>query len=152
MFCWPVTKYKLGLTNTYTWNMSQTIVGTSLIGNILLVVIFFLAIDLYTYFKHSALHTKYLWAFHKVHHSNQNPSPFASYSTSPVEAFLTFIPACKFYLINKKSMGFEPNFKFILGVCTSIIVSFYDHGDSKCLPSLRIYDRHHRKNFTNILY
>jgi sterol desaturase/sphingolipid hydroxylase (fatty acid hydroxylase superfamily) len=41
------------------------------------------------------LHLKYFWAFHENHHLNFNPNVFSSYATSPFEAFVTFIPACK---------------------------------------------------------
>jgi len=93
IFAYPVTKYRLGFSENYVWNLDETTVGSSLIMNIAQTVGFFLIIDLFTFFKHYSLHTKYLWAFHENHHSFFNPSVLASYATSPFEAVYTFLPA-----------------------------------------------------------
>jgi sterol desaturase/sphingolipid hydroxylase (fatty acid hydroxylase superfamily) len=95
MFGWPVTKYRLGLSTNYVWNIEESMLGSNVIANVIFFIVFVLAIDLYTYFKHRMLHLKYFFAFHENHHLNFNPTAFASYSTSPFEALLTFVPARK---------------------------------------------------------
>jgi sterol desaturase/sphingolipid hydroxylase (fatty acid hydroxylase superfamily) len=45
--------------------------------------------DTYFYWTHRAMHTRWLYKHvHKVHHMSTNPSPWAAYSFSPLEALV----------------------------------------------------------------
>lgn len=73
-------------------NLKDSFLGDAIIPNLLFALMFFLFIDLYTYWKHRLLHTRMFWYFHKNHHVFFDPSSFACFSISPVESFLTFGP------------------------------------------------------------
>lgn len=92
MAAWPVQKYANGELTAYTMDIKESFLGDSIILNVLFALVFFLFIDLYTYWKHRLLHTRMFWYFHMNHHSFFDPSCFASFGVSPVEAVLTFGP------------------------------------------------------------
>lgn len=89
---WPLQRYFNGELTAYTMDLKESFLGDSIILNALFMIIFFLFIDLYTYWKHRLLHTRMFWYFHKNHHSFYDPSCFASFGVSPFEAVLTFGP------------------------------------------------------------
>ncbi|MBF4518989.1 sterol desaturase family protein [Flavobacterium sp. ANB] len=45
--------------------------------------------DIYFYFVHRLLHTKFMWNVHKIHHSSHNPTPWSSFCMHPVEMLLS---------------------------------------------------------------
>lgn len=61
-------------------------------------ILIWIAADCWTYMKHWSLHRnkKYLYQFHKQHHAFSNPTSFASFAISPLEAFWTFCPIILF--------------------------------------------------------
>lgn len=90
LMAWPMTQYRLGYPTGLKWDLDEAgglwvVVGLNLVVGIL-------AIDAWTYLKHRLLHTKLLFRFHKHHHAFRDPTPFAGFAISPLEAVLTFWP------------------------------------------------------------
>lgn len=93
---WPAAAYVAGQKTAIVFTLAEAMPGWSpraaLVGYILQLVVLTLIVDLYSHFKHKAMHTTMFWEFHKTHHTYRDPSPFAGFAVHPVEAFLTFVP------------------------------------------------------------
>jgi len=87
---WPLSKYRMGDLPGFVWGLEKSIAGKSIIGNAIIVVLFFLIVDLVTWSKHYLLHTKALFAFHARHHQFANPTVLACFSVGPLETLWTF--------------------------------------------------------------
>ena len=92
MAAWPVQRAMTGELTAFTSNLKDTFLGDGILINVAFAIVFFLFVDLYTYWKHRLLHTRMFWVFHKNHHSFFDPSCFASFGVSPFEAVPTFGP------------------------------------------------------------
>jgi sterol desaturase/sphingolipid hydroxylase (fatty acid hydroxylase superfamily) len=81
--------------------------------------------DTYFYWMHRTLHHKFFYGmFHSTHHHSMTPTPFASFSFHPVEAFfevvwifpvLVYVPLHKYILISFAFVSFLNNVKGHLG-------------------------------------
>ena len=93
---WPAAAYAAGHKTAIVFSLDEAMPGWSpraaLALYLLQLVALTLVVDLYSHFKHKAMHTTMLWDFHKTHHTYRDPSPFAGFAVHPVEAFLTFVP------------------------------------------------------------
>ncbi|MFA9289722.1 MAG: sterol desaturase family protein [Solirubrobacteraceae bacterium] len=78
---------KNGYTQIYV-NISEMGYGYFLFSTVFLI----LAHDTYFYWMHRAIHHPKLFnLFHKVHHESYNPTPMATFSFHPFEAFTEFL-------------------------------------------------------------
>ncbi len=87
---WPIAQIRMGDPSGLVWTTEQA--GGSTLW---IVVQFFFGVilaDAWTYWKHRLLHTRLLFGFHRQHHAFRDPTPFAGFAISPVEALLTFCP------------------------------------------------------------
>ncbi|KRX09186.1 hypothetical protein PPERSA_05855 [Pseudocohnilembus persalinus] len=84
----PYTYQQTGQVISYVPTLEQSFTGTSIILNILYIIVLLLFIDTYTYWKHRTLHTKYFFSFHEHHHAFANPTVFAAFAVGPVEQFM----------------------------------------------------------------
>eukprot|EP01084_Bolivina_argentea_P316029 547708_1 len=99
----PLMRSRMGYSIALTHDFME---ATEIFNNVFLkylyltikTIIIWIAADAWTYFKHYNLHKnkKYLWQFHKQHHSFSNPTSFASFAISPLEALWTFAPIILF--------------------------------------------------------
>lgn len=118
---WPATLYRLGLPNGLVWTVAEA--GGSWI---LVVLQFYLGVvlaDFWTYWKHRMLHTQLLFPFHRQHHSFRDPTPFAGFAISPVEAVLTFWPI--WLLCHPAATHFGPLYFGLIG--SFVVLNFYLH-------------------------
>jgi len=77
--------YKIGITKIYFDINEYGIVY--LIASIFIMILFH---DTYFYWTHKLMHSyKWLYRFHKIHHSSHNPTPWAAFSFHPAEAFIS---------------------------------------------------------------
>jgi lathosterol oxidase len=87
---WPLTAHRLGEPTGFTWTLEGT--GFSTATAIAVTLVGVLAVDAWTYWKHRALHTKWLFGFHHDHHRFRDPTAFAGFAVGPFEALWTFLP------------------------------------------------------------
>lgn len=87
---WPIAATWLGDATGFTWTLERT--GWSVPEAIMVNLGGVVAVDAWTYWKHRALHTKWLFGFHRDHHTFRDPSAFASFAVGPLEALWTFCP------------------------------------------------------------
>jgi sterol desaturase/sphingolipid hydroxylase (fatty acid hydroxylase superfamily) len=87
---WPLTAHRLGFPTGFTWSLEGT--GWTPITAIAVTAIGLVGVDAWTYWKHRALHTKWLFGFHRDHHRFRDPTAFAGFAVGPVEALWTFLP------------------------------------------------------------
>lgn len=87
---WPVGLYQAGVPTGFSWTLEE--MGLNWWQVVLQMYFGIVLIDAYTYWKHRLLHTPYLYAFHKHHHTFKDPTPFSGFAVGPVEALLTFSP------------------------------------------------------------
>jgi lathosterol oxidase len=87
---WPLTAHRLGEPTGFTWTLEGT--GFSTATAIAVTLVGVLGVDAWTYWKHRALHTKWLFGFHHDHHRFRDPTAFAGFAVGPFEALWTFLP------------------------------------------------------------
>lgn len=90
LLAWPLTKMRLGQPTGLVWSLSDA--GMSPTRVILQTLAGVVVLDAWLYWKHRLLHTRWLFPFHRVHHTFRDPTAFASFAVQPVEALLTFWP------------------------------------------------------------
>ncbi|MES2620021.1 MAG: sterol desaturase family protein [Bacteroidota bacterium] len=90
MAAWPTGMYRTGMPTGLAWTLTEMGLSWPLV--ILEMYAGIIAVDALTYWKHRLLHTKAFFAFHKLHHSFRDPTPFAGFAVGPVETVLTFWP------------------------------------------------------------
>ena len=93
---WPAAAWASGARTGLVFSLAEAMPGwgprAALAGYLVQLVALTLLVDVYSHFKHKAMHTTLLFEFHKTHHTFRDPSPFAAFAVHPVEAFLTFVP------------------------------------------------------------
>jgi len=101
---WPYTLYSVGEESGYkdtlqetvdTWQQNFQLLGINYkIHPLMFISVYVIALvliaDTWTYWKHRALHTRLLFAFHQPHHTFRNPTCFAGFGVAPMETLLTF--------------------------------------------------------------
>lgn len=87
---WPVSQWQLGHPTGLVVDLRAT--GASPVVITLATGVGLLVVDAWLYWKHRLLHTRLLFGFHRAHHSFRNPTPFAGFAVTPLEALLTFWP------------------------------------------------------------
>lgn len=87
---WPVAAVRLGQPTGFTWTLEGT--GWSVPEAVAVNLAGVVAVDAWTYWKHRALHTKWLFGFHRDHHTFRDPTAFAGFAVGPLEALWTFCP------------------------------------------------------------
>lgn len=87
---WPLTAHRLGQPTGFTWSLEGT--GFTPITAIAVTLLGLIGVDAWTYWKHRALHGKWLFGFHRDHHRFRDPSAFAGFAVGPLEALWTFLP------------------------------------------------------------
>jgi lathosterol oxidase len=90
LVAWPLTAYRLGAPTGFTWTLEGT--GFTPLTAIAVTLVGLVGVDAWTYWKHRALHTKWLFGFHRDHHRFRDPTAFAGFAVGPVEALWTFLP------------------------------------------------------------
>merc|ERR1719150_2656545 len=96
-------QFRMGHPVALTWDFNT---ATASVDHIVLkylylaitTLVIWIIADGWTYFKHWNLHKHkaWLWPFHKNHHAFNNPTSFASFAISPLEALWTFAPIVLF--------------------------------------------------------
>ncbi|HJL19223.1 MAG TPA: sterol desaturase family protein [Sandaracinaceae bacterium LLY-WYZ-13_1] len=87
---WPIAEARLGHPTGLSWSLEGT--GWTPLTATLVSLLGVVAVDAWTYWKHRALHTRWLFGFHRDHHTFRDPSAFAGFAVGPVEALWTFAP------------------------------------------------------------
>ena len=87
---WPLTAERLGRPTGFTWTLEGT--GFTPLSAIAVTLVGLVGVDAWTYWKHRALHTDWLFGFHRDHHRFRDPSAFAGFAVGPLEALWTFLP------------------------------------------------------------
>lgn len=87
---WPYYRFQKGLLQSFVWDIEESTAGSSIVGNLIYIVIMFLVIDITSFWKHKLLHTKTFYIFHSQHHQFTDPTPIGAFAVSPFEALLTF--------------------------------------------------------------
>ena len=87
---WPLTAARLGQPTGFTWSLEGT--GFTPLTAVAVTLLGLVGVDAWTYWKHRALHTKWLFGFHRDHHRFRDPSAFAGFAVGPLEALWTFLP------------------------------------------------------------
>lgn len=90
MVAWPLKRFRQGHLKAYVWDIEESTPGSGILPNLVYLLISFLVVDVYTYWKHRLLHTKMFFVFHADHHQFHDPTPLGGFAVSPVEAVLTF--------------------------------------------------------------
>jgi len=118
---WPVTQIRLGEASGLVWSMQEAGGGFAWIA--MQFVLGVIIADAWTYWKHRLLHTRLLFGFHRQHHAFRDPTPFAGFAISPVEAVLTFCPI--FLLCWPAATHYAPMY---FGMITAFVgLNFYLH-------------------------
>jgi lathosterol oxidase len=87
---WPLTAHRLGEPTGFTWTLDGT--GFTPLTATMVTLLGLVGVDAWTYWKHRALHTKWLFGFHRGHHRFRDPTAFAGFAVGPLEALWTFLP------------------------------------------------------------
>jgi len=151
MAAWPVYMELQGQPTGLVWTVEEA--GGSIWLVILQMWAGIVAVDAWTYWKHRLLHTKLFFGFHRNHHAFRDPTPFAGFAISPVEAVLTFWPLLA--LVHPKAVHFGP---FYFGAIVSFVVlNFYLHAGvtyrwaEAVLPKMMLNSSgHHNQHHANV--
>lgn len=128
---WPLTAYRLGEPTGFTWTLEGT--GWSPLGITLVTLLGVVAVDAWTYWKHRALHTDWLFGFHRDHHRFRDPSAFAGFAVGPFEALWTFCPVLAVWHPQATTWG--PLYFALVG--GFVLLNFYLH----CGVEVRLFER-----------
>jgi sterol desaturase/sphingolipid hydroxylase (fatty acid hydroxylase superfamily) len=158
---WPVSLWASGQPTAFRATLEEASIGTGVVAHgfyLLKVVGCLFFADLWTFWKHFALHHPCLYAVHKSHHMHHNPSAYASFAVHPVEAVLTFLPV----LIMCDGSGFVNlwifyHFPFMFGLG---ILNLYLHAGVNipaleavlvplCINSSVYHNNHHNLQVTH---
>ena len=119
---WPLTAQRLGEPTGFTWTLEGT--GFAAATAIAVTLVGVVGVDAWTYWKHRALHTRWLFGFHRDHHRFRDPTAFAGFAVGPLEALWTFLPGARGVGIPRPCTG---------GRCTSgsivgfVLLNLYLH-------------------------
>lgn len=130
---WPVANHRLGFDTSLKWRLEDT--GDTLPQALLKIVMAFFAGDAFFYWQHRLFHRRELYIFHKLHHSFQNPSPFAIFAVHPVETFTLYFPIWTHSLpeLNQWAPPYLAFFGFLA------IFIMYIHSDTEMPPVDRFF-------------
>ena len=87
---WPLSAARLGEATGFHWSLEGT--GWTPATALAVTAVGLVGVDAWTYWKHRALHSKWLFGFHRDHHVFRDPSAFAGFAVGPLEALWTFLP------------------------------------------------------------
>lgn len=102
MAAWPMARAALGYETALRGDLADCAPGGSAVLYMLKAIIGLLVSDAYNYWKHRLFHHRYIWAFHKTHHSHHNPTALGGFAICPAYGFATFWPV---YLFCLPSLG-----------------------------------------------
>ena len=104
--------------------LSRVQSGLAAIPLVLQVVIAIVIADFFGYWKHRALHTRFLWSFHAVHHSSEDVDWLSNERMHPVEMIMTTL----FQLVPLLMLGF-PVLAIVWAGQIRRIHSVYEHAN-----------------------
>ncbi len=116
--------------------------------------LFFLAADFVQYWMHRAMHQwKWLWTFHKIHHSQREINPLTTWRTHPVELIYANIGAFTASLLIGNIKAIPP---LLVGLLAAS--QFAQHSDidwtygplGRFIVSPRFHARHHSAEAADI--
>jgi lathosterol oxidase len=118
---WPLAAIRQGQATGFTWTLDGT--GFSPWSAVLATLAGLVVVDAWTYWKHRALHTRWLFGFHRDHHRFRDPSPFAGFAVGPVEALWTFLPVLAVW--HPKALHWGPLYFGLIGAF--VVLNLYLH-------------------------
>lgn len=128
---WPMTAHRLGEATGFTWTLEGT--GFTPATAILVTLLGVVGVDAWTYWKHRALHSKWLFGFHRDHHRFRDPTAFAGFAVGPLEALWTFCPVLAVW--HPEAMHWGPMyFTLVIGF---VLLNLYLH----CGVEVRLLER-----------
>lgn len=89
LLAWPLSRLQAGVPVGFTWSLEAAGGATRTILQTAAAVV---VLDAWLYWKHRLLHTRWLFPFHRAHHTYRDPTAFAGFAVGPLESLLTFWP------------------------------------------------------------
>lgn len=89
LLAWPLSRLQAGVPVGFTWSLDE---AGGAARTILQTAAAVVVLDAWLYWKHRLLHTRWLFPFHRGHHTYRDPTAFAGFAVGPVESLLTFWP------------------------------------------------------------
>lgn len=86
---WPLSRMWANEPTGLVWSLEEAGgLWSVVIGNVVAIVV----LDAWLYWKHRLLHLRWMFPFHRAHHSYRDPTSFSSFAVGTVESVLTFWP------------------------------------------------------------
>jgi len=119
------------------------------------IVAFVVFYEVYSYFVHRLLHTRFFIKFHGVHHKSVRVTPWAAYSVHPLEASFIGVSAPIFMLFFPISLGVALILHILGMMFTILLHSNYQIQTTNPLISMfmkypEYHSRHHLNGLVNL--
>jgi lathosterol oxidase len=120
LLAFPLSRLWAGVPVGLTWSIAEAGGPVRTVAQTVGAVI---VLDAWLYWKHRLLHTRWLFPFHRGHHTYRDPTAFAGFAVGPVESVLTFWPVVIW--THPEAVHWAPLYFGLVGAF--VLLNFYLH-------------------------